>query len=87
MLSTGRKRKRNEFEEDKNTQDYNEIKQQLSTKQRVIEELKSEVDRFENERIKLLDDQTKLAKLYEMGFIDDHGDPVPQDIYKSDEMD
>ena len=48
--------------------------------------MKSEVDKFERERIYLLDDQTKLDKLYHMGLIDDHGDPISQNPNESDDM-
>ena len=32
--------------------------------------------KFEDERIKLLDERAKLAKLYDMGLIDSAGDPI-----------
>ena len=44
-----------------------------------IDDLISKVNQFESERIKLLEDQSKLAKLYEMGVIDYHGNPLPFD--------
>ena len=74
------------MEEDKSTLGVEEIKQQLNSKQRIIEQLKSEVDKFERERIHLLDDQTKLAKLYDMGLIYDRGDPIPHNPNESDDM-
>ena len=66
--------------------DYEEAKEQLDSKVSIINSLKSKVEYFEIEKIKMLEDQEKLAKLYEMGLIDDHGDPVPSFIRESDDM-
>ena len=63
-----------------------EIKEKMIKKQKIIDELKLKVDKFEQERIRLFEDQTKLAKLYEMGFIDSHGDPLPNIPEDNDEM-
>ena len=66
--------------------DYEEVKEQLESKQSKIKSLISKVEKFEIERIKMLEDHEKLAKLYEMGVIDDHGDYVPSFIHESDDM-
>ena len=66
--------------------DYEEAKEQLDSKVSIVNSLKSKVKYFEIERIKMLEDQEKLAKLYEMGLIDDHVDPVPSFIRESDYM-
>ena len=63
--------------------DYEEVKEQLESKQRKIKSLISKVEKFEIERIKMLEDQEKL---YQMGVIDDHGDYVPSFIHESDDM-
>ena len=57
--------------------DYEEAKEQLDSEVRIINRLKSKVEDFEIERSKMLEDQEMLAKLNEMGLIDDHMDPVP----------
>ena len=65
------------IEEDKEfRKEHEDAKKQMKDNQKIIEDLNSKVDRFEQERIRLLDDQAKLAKLYEMGYIDDNGDPL-----------
>ena len=65
------------IEEDKEfRKEHEDAKKQMKVNQKIIEDLKSKVDRFEQERIRLLDDQAKLAKLYEMRYIDDNGDPL-----------
>ena len=75
-----RKRKHHEIEEkDKTEHENKDLEKEFKKKQSVIEDLISKVNQFESERIKLLEDQSKLAKLYEMGVIDDHGDPLPFD--------
>ena len=52
----------------------------------VIDDLISKVNQFESERIKLLEDQSKLAKLYEMRVIDYHGNPLPFDQSECSDM-
>ena len=56
--------------------EHEDVKKQMIVNQKIIEDLKSKVDRFKQKRIRLLDDQSKLAKLYEMGYIDYHGDQL-----------
>ena len=64
---------------------YEEMDKLVKSKQDIIDGLKSKVEQFENEQIRLLGDQSKLAKLYEMGLIDNQGDPIlidpPEDPY------
>ena len=87
LLWKSRKRKHYQIEKDEiDMKDYEEAKEQLDSKVSIINSLKSIVEYFEIERIKMLEDQEKLAKLYEMGLIDDHGDPVPSFIRESDDM-
>ena len=87
LLSTGRKRNYNQMievdkEERKN---YEEMDKLVKSKQDIIDGLKSKVEQFEDEQIRLLGDQSKLAKLYKMGLIDNQGDPIlikpPEDPY------
>ena len=63
-----------------------EIKEKMMKKQKIIDELKLKVDKFEQERIRVFEDQEKLEKLYEMGFIDSHEDPLPNIPEDNDEM-
>ena len=57
----------------------------VKSKQDIIDGLKSKVEQFEDEQIRLLGDQSKLAKMYEIGLIDNQGDPIliepPEDPY------
>ena len=48
----------------------------MNHKYSMIDSLKEKIKEVEYERIKLLDDQTKLAKLYEMWIIDSSGYPL-----------
>ena len=75
------------IEEDKEfVMERPEIIEKIMQKQKIIDELKLKVDKFEQERIRLFEDQAKLAKLYEMGCIDSHGDPLPNIPEDNDEM-
>ena len=64
---------------------YEEMDKLVKSKQDIIDSLNSKVEQFEDERIRLLGDQSKLAKLYEMGLTDNQGDPIlielPEDPY------
>ena len=66
--------------------EHPEIKEKMMQKQKIIDELKLKVDKFEQERIRLFEDQAKLSKLYEMGCIDSNGDPLPNIPEDNDEM-
>ena len=45
-------------------------------KDAIIDDLKRKIVRFESDHLKLLDDRSKLARLFEMGLIDSAGDPI-----------
>ena len=88
LLSAGRKRNYNEIiEEDKKFINvHEEVIKQITNKQKIIDDLISKVFKFEEERIKLLNNQANLAKLYEMEKIDDHGDPLQYNPYVNNDM-
>ena len=78
LLGVSRKRKLIEMEEEeKVSSSQNELKSEHDDKIRKIEDLKAQVNEFEKERALLFQDSAKLEKLYQMGIIDDHGDPLP----------
>ena len=87
-MGTGRKRKYQEMiEEDKEfRKEYAEEKEKHKAQTTIINDLKSKIERFEHERIILLEDQAKLAKLFDMGYIDNHGDPLPDLPKENDDM-
>ena len=53
------------------------FKEQIDQDLKVIKNLKNQIDKFEKERILFLDNSEKLGKLYQMGIIDNKGDPLP----------
>ena len=55
------------IEEDKSINDSEKFKSEIDKKMKIIDNLKNKLEIFENERITLLEDQSKLAKLYDMG--------------------
>ena len=83
LLGVSRKRKLIEMEEEeKVSSSQNELKSELDDKIRKIEDLKAQVNEFEKERALLFQDSAKLEKLYQMGIIDDHGNPL---LFKNDD--
>ena len=54
-------------------------------KDSLISDLKRKILTFENEKLELLDDRAKLARLYEMGLIDSSGDPILVEPPEDDE--
>ena len=63
-------------EEEKSLFEVSMLKKANDNKDVLIAELKDKVKNFEYERIEFLDDRAKLAKLYDMGLIDNAGDPL-----------
>ena len=63
-------------EEEKEVVEVRKLKQSNKDKDKLISELKKELISFKNERLSMLEDREKLAKLYEFGLIDDAGDPL-----------
>ena len=66
----------NEEEEEKEVVEVRKLKQSNKDKDELISELKKKLISFKNERLSMLEDREKLAKLYELGLIDDAGDPL-----------
>ena len=56
-----------------------EFRENISKKDKIIDELKKDLESFKKERIVLLEDSEKLYKLYHLGVIDNKGDPLPFD--------
>ena len=73
LLRNPRKRKYQEIEEDKVDENIISLKKMNIQKDQTIEELKGMISKFEHERLELMEDQDKLAKLYQMGVIDSKG--------------
>ena len=76
LLGVSRKRKQHQMEEDKASSNQKELKSKLDDKSKKIEDLITQVDKFKKERVLFIKDSAKLDKLYQMGIIDDHGDPL-----------
>ena len=52
------------------------LKKENIEKDDIINNIKNHMRKFETERLDLLDERAKLAKLYDMGLIDNSGDPI-----------
>ena len=53
-----------------------DLKRLSKEKDDLIDELKQKISNFEYERLELIDDRSKLARLYDMGLIDSAGEPI-----------
>ena len=53
-----------------------DLKRLSKEKDDLIDELKQKILNFANERLELIDDRSKLARLYDMGLIDSAGEPI-----------
>ena len=57
----------------------------IKDKDTLISDLKRKIVMFESEKLELLDDRAKLAKLYDMGLINSAGDPILVEVPEDDE--
>ena len=62
------------------------LKEQKKEKDEALEELKEQVKKFEKLNMDYLEDELRLAKLYEMGAIDSKGDYMPYSHDDHDDM-
>ena len=62
--------------EDKASNNQKDLKSELDDKSKKIEDLIAQVDKFKKERVLFIEDSAKFDKLYQMGIIDNHGDPL-----------
>ena len=76
------KRRRKDFEEEKHQRTIEEFEKINKEKIKAIDELKEQIEKFESLKVKFIEDEDKLHRLYEMGIIDSAGDFIP---YKSDD--
>ena len=53
-----------------------DLKRLSKEKDDLIDELKQKISNFEYERLELIDDRSKLVRLYDMGLIDSAGEPI-----------
>ena len=82
LLRSGRKRKHEEVKEEEKKILTKGIKSVKLEKDKAIEQLKEQIEKFESLKMKYLDNEDKLHKLYEMGVIDNDGEYIP---YKPDD--
>ena len=68
--------KNEEEEKEKDFTKTSELLKASNEKDKLILELKRKIQQFESEKLELLDDREKLAKLYELGLIDSAGEPL-----------
>ena len=86
LLRSGRKRTFEDIEKDKEEYFSDEIKRAKKEKEEASEELKLQVEKFEKLKMDYLEDESRLAKLYEMGVIDSKGDYMPNSPDDHDDM-
>ena len=72
-------------EEENKSFEIHSLKRNNKEKDELINELKTKIVSFESEKLMMLDDRAKLAKLYDMGLIDSAGDPILVDPKDFDE--
>ena len=85
MIKTGRKRKWHEIEEDKDDGRIDRLREEENeAKVEAVHNLKMKLQEFEQQSVELLENQDKLARLYEIGIIDSKGDYI---IYKPEDND
>ena len=86
-IKTGRKRKWHEIEEDKDDGRIVRLRKENEAKDEAVHNLKIKLQEFEQQREELLENQDKLARLYEMRIIDSKGDYIPYKPEDNDKMD
>ena len=74
LLAPGRKRKAWEVERDHNYTTTKMLEKDNKSKDKVIQMLREEVKDFNDNALKLVEAEEKLARLYEMGIIDSSGE-------------
>ena len=75
-------------EEVKGSVEISKLRQSNKDKDELINTLKKKLISFEDEKLSLLEDRGKLAKLYDLGLIDSAGEPLyvePPDLEDKDE--
>ena len=63
-------------EEVKGSVEISKLRQSNRDKDELINTLKKKLISFEDEKLSLLEDRGKLAKLYDLGLIDSAGEPL-----------
>ena len=53
---------------------------QFKSRKITIEKFKKQIAMFENLKIKYIEDEDKLHKLFDMDFINSHGENIPIDL-------
>ena len=86
LLRTGRKRTFEEVEEEKAEHVAEILKRAEKDKLKAIEDLKIQLEEYEKLKMEYLEDESKLAKLFEIGIIDTKGEYVPFNPDDQDEM-
>ena len=77
LLKPSRKRKREEVEEENKERLSERLESAKLEKEKVIEKLKEQKAMFEDVKIKYVEDEDKLHKLFDMGIIDNEGEYIP----------
>ena len=76
LLKVPKKEIETSKDEEEKSSSILQLKKENWEKDSIIKNLKNQVREFEIERLDLLDERAKLAKLYDMGLIDSAGDPI-----------
>ena len=84
LLRPSRKRKREDVEEENKERLIEGFESAQLEKDKAIEKLKEQITNFEKLKMKYLENEDKLQKLFDMGVIDNEGEYIP---YKPDDED
>ena len=84
LLRPSIKRKREDVEEENKERLIEGFESAQLEKDKAIEKLKEQITNFEKLKMKYLENEDKLQKLFDMGVIDNEGEYIP---YKPDDED
>ena len=86
LLRPSRKRKREDVEEENKERFIEGFESAQLEKDKAIEKLKEQITNFEKLKMKYLENDDKLQKLFDMGVIDNEGEYIPYKPNDEDEM-
>ena len=87
LLLPSRKRRRQDFEEETKEIDDKSLESAKIEKDKAIDKLKEQIAKFESLKMKYLENEGKLHKLFDMGVIDSQGEYISYRPGDEDEMD
>ena len=86
LLRPSRKRRRQDFEEETKEIHDKSLESAEIEKDKAIDKSKEQIAKFESLKMKYLENEDKLHKLFNMGVIDSQGEYIPYRPGDEDEM-